>query len=386
MFNIKSISLRQVWPIGAFIIVLFIIWNTNILFQEIKHQERLKMEMWAMAQKEFIENKNPTNLTFKVLQQTGINPMYQVDINGKIVDFKNHNGDFESDSIKLYENLEKIKKENNPILIRYRDSLTGRLLVNQKLYYGDSELLKQLKYYPIALLLIIMLFGLLIFFIFKTNKISEQNKLWASMAKETAHQIGTPLSSLIGWTTLIKEGHLPKLSVEEMENDINRLKVITERFSKIGSNPVLEFEDLVPTINETVEYLKKRTSNLILFKVKLSNKPVIIPINKQLLSWTLENLIKNGIDAMKGKGEINIYLEEKEKFISILISDCGEGIKSQELKKIFNPGFTSKKRGWGMGLSLAKRIIEDYHGGRIYVKKTIKTKGTTFALDLIKAT
>tara|TARA_B100001564_G_scaffold204199_1_gene171801 strand:- start:341 stop:1375 length:1035 start_codon:yes stop_codon:yes gene_type:complete len=344
------------------------------------------MEMWAMAQKEFIENKNPTNLTFKVLQQTGINPMYQVDINGKIVDFKNHNGAFGSDSIKLYENLEKIKKENNPILIQYRDSLTGRLLVNQKLYYGDSKLLKQLKYYPIALLLIIMLFGLLIFFIFKTNKISEQNRLWASMAKETAHQIGTPLSSLIGWTTLIKEGHLPKLSIEEMENDINRLKVITERFSKIGSNPVLEFEDLVLTINETVEYLKKRTSNLILFKLKLSDKPLIIPINKQLLSWTLENLIKNGIDAMKGKGEINIYLEEKEKFISILISDHGEGIKSQELKKIFNPGFTSKKRGWGMGLSLAKRIVEDYHGGKIYVKKTTKTKGTTFALDLIKAT
>ena len=385
MYKINSISIKKIWPIGAFFIIIFILWNTNILFQEIKHQERMKMEMWAMAQKEFVENESPTNLAFKVLQQTGVNPMYQVDNNGKIIDFKNHNGDVKYDSTELYKELEKIKKENNPITIQYRDPSTGKLLVDQKLYYGDSNLLKQLTYYPIALLLIIMLFGLLIFFIFKTNKISEQNKLWASMAKETAHQIGTPLSSIIGWITLIKEGHLPKVSFEEMENDVDRLKIITDRFSKIGSDPILEFDDLIPTITKTTEYLKKRTSSLIHFELRLSNKPIIIPYNKQLISWTLENLIKNGIDAMKGKGKIIIDLEEKENLISILINDSGQGINYMDLKKIFNPGFTSKKRGWGMGLSLAKRIIEDYHGGKIYVKKTSELEGTIFAIDLIRS-
>ena len=170
-----------------------------------------------------------------------------------------------------------------------------------------------------------------------------------------------------------------------METDIDRHKVITNRFSKIGSDPVLEFEDLIPTISETIEYLEKRTSNLIHFKFKPSNQPVIVPINKELLSWTLENLIKNGIDAMKGEGEISIYIEDREKFISVLIEDSGYGISNQDIKKIFKPGYTSKKRGWGLGLSLAKRIVEDYHGGKLYVKKTTKTKGTVFSLDLIKA-
>ncbi len=343
------------------------------------------MEMWAMAQKEFIENKNPTNLTFKVLQQTAVNPMYHIDVKGKIIDFKNHNGVIKDDSLELYKSLEKIKDENDPIIIQYRDSITGKLLVDQKLYYGDSNLLKQLKYYPIALLLIITLFGLLIFFIFKTNKISEQNKLWLSMARETAHQIGTPLSSLIGWITLMKEGHIRKPNIKEMENDIDRLKIITDRFSKIGSDPVLEFEDVIPIISETIEYLEKRTSNLIHFKFKSSNQPVIVPINKELISWTLENLIKNGIDAMKGKGEISIFTEDRDRFISILIKDSGRGINNQDIKKIFKPGYTTKNRGWGLGLSLAKRIIEDYHGGKLYVKKTTKTKGTIFSLDLIRA-
>ena len=384
MFNIKSIPLRQVWPIGAFIIVLFIIWNTNILFQEIKYQERLKMEMWAMAQKEFIENKDPTNLTFKVLQQTGINPMYQVDLNGKILDFKNHNGDFGIDSIKLYESLEKIKKENNPILIQYRDSLTGKLLVNQKLYYGDSNLLKQLKYYPIALMLIIMLFGLLIFFIFKTNKISEQNKLWASMAKETAHQIGTPLSSMLGWIALGKEGGLSKHTnpFNEMEKDVQRLQLISERFSKIGSLPQLLPLDLVDLTQKTLTYLKNRSADQIQFEARLPECSVMIDGNQELLSWTFENLIKNGIDAMKGVGTIRIWMQLESKKVHVHIQDTGQGIAKEHRKKIFNPGYSTKKRGWGLGLSLAKRIVENYHQGRLRIEKTEIGVGTTFCLSL----
>jgi hypothetical protein len=173
----------------AFVIVILIVWNTNILFQKLKKEERLKMELWAMAQKDFIENKNPNSITFEILQQIGTNPMIQVNANNKIIDFKNFELVLGSDSIRLYSSLEKIKKENKPIIIEYRDSLSGKLLVDQKLYYGDSTLLTKLQYYPLALFLIIMLFCLLLYFIFKTNKISEQNSLWAAMAKETAHQI-----------------------------------------------------------------------------------------------------------------------------------------------------------------------------------------------------
>lgn len=378
-----TLSIKRIWPFIAFIIVILIVWNTNVLFQKLKSEERLKMELWAMAQKDFIENKKPNNLTFKVLQQTGINPMFRVNSNDKIIDFKNFEGIVNSDSIKLYDNLKKIKKENEPIIIKYRDSISGKLLVNQKLYYGDSILLKKLQYYPLALLLIIILFGLLLYFIFKTNKISEQNRLWVAMAKETAHQIGTPLSSLIGWTTLMKEGQKTEVSISEMEKDIDRLKIITERFSKIGSDPVLKLQEITSIIKETVLYIQKRSSNLIYIKTQLTKESCIAPINKQLLSWTIENLIKNGIDSMKGKGDIFVSTYQKDNKIIILVKDNGEGIKSENFNKIFSPGFTTKKRGWGLGLSLAKRIINDYHGGRIYVKKSFLGKGTTFAVELI---
>ena len=378
-----TLSIKRIWPFIAFIIVILIVWNTNVLFQKLKSEERLKMELWAMAQKDFIENKKPNNLTFKVLQQTGINPMFRVNSNDKIIDFKNFEGIVNSDSIKLYDNLKKIKKENEPIIIKYRDSISGKLLVNQKLYYGDSILLKKLQYYPLALLLIIILFGLLLYFIFKTNKISEQNRLWVAMAKETAHQIGTPLSSLIGWTTLMKEGQKTEVSISEMEKDIDRLKIITERFSKIGSDPVLKLQEITSIIKETVLYIQKRSSNLIYIKTQLTEESCIAPINKQLLSWTIENLIKNGIDSMKGKGDIFVSTYQKDNKIIILVKDNGEGIKSENFNKIFSPGFTTKKRGWGLGLSLAKRIINDYHGGKIYVKKSFLGKGTTFAVELI---
>jgi two-component system, sporulation sensor kinase D len=369
----------------AFVIVILIVWNTNILFQKLKKEERLKMELWAMAQKDFIENKNPNSITFEILQQIGTNPMIQVNANNKIIDFKNFELVLGSDSIRLYNSLEKIKKENKPIIIEYRDSLSGKLLVDQKLYYGDSTLLTKLQYYPLALFLIIMLFGLLLYFIFKTNKISEQNSLWAAMAKETAHQIGTPLSSLIGWTTLMKEGQKPEVSISEMEKDIDRLKIITERFSNIGSDPVLEFQDVNLIIRQTVIYIQKRSSDLTNIKTHLTEESTIAPVNNQLLSWTIENLIKNGIDAMKGEGQILVSSYLNDNKLIILVKDSGEGIKSENFNKIFSPGFTTKKRGWGLGLSLAKRIIVDYHRGKIYLKNSIPKKGTTISIELLKA-
>jgi two-component system, sporulation sensor kinase D len=380
-----SLTLKRIWPLIAFVIVILIVWNTNLLFQKLKKEERLKMELWAMAQKDFIENKNPNSITFEILQQIGTNPMIQVNANNKIIDFKNFELVLGSDSIRLYNSLEKIKKENKPIIIEYRDSLSGKLLVDQKLYYGDSTLLTKLQYYPLALFLIIMLFGLLLYFIFKTNKISEQNSLWAAMAKETAHQIGTPLSSLIGWTTLMKEGQKPEVSISEMEKDIDRLKIITERFSNIGSDPVLEFQDVNLIIRQTVIYIQKRSSDLTNIKTHLTEESTIAPVNNQLLSWTIENLIKNGIDAMKGEGQILVSSYLNDNKLIILVKDSGEGIKSENFNKIFSPGFTTKKRGWGLGLSLAKRIIVDYHRGKIYLKNSIPKKGTTISIELLKA-
>ncbi len=377
-----SLSLKKIWPLLAFIIIILIAWNTNFLFQKLKKEERFKMELWAMAQKDFIENEKPNNLTFQILQQAGANPIIQTNSDDRIIDFKNIKV---SDSVHLYDVLEKIKKENKPIIIKYSDSLSGKLLVNQKLYYGDSSLLKKLQYYPIILFLIVILFGLLLYFIFKTNKISEQNSLWAAMAKETAHQIGTPLSSLIGWTTLIKEGQKPEVSILEMEKDIDRLKIITERFSNIGSDPILDFHDVNVIIEQTVTYIKKRSSSLINIKTDLTNESSIAPINTQLLSWTIENLIKNSIDSMRGKGDISVTSYLSNNRLILLFKDSGEGIKSENINKIFSPGFTTKKRGWGLGLSLAKRIIVDYHKGKIFVKTTIPKKGTTISIELLRS-
>ena len=369
------------WLLGAFLIVALILWNTNILFQNLKKEERAKMELWGMAQQELIENSTVNNLTFEVLQQTWINPMIQVNSQGKIIGYKNIDWDPKyEDSLEIYKQLEKIQRENQPILIRYQDSLSN---INQKLYYGDSILLKKLQYYPLALLLIIFLFGAVLYFVFKTSKISEQNRLWAAMAKETAHQIGTPLTSIIGWITLLKEKEKSE-PLDEMEKDIERLKVITERFSKVGSLPELELVDIVGETLRTLKYLEKRSSDLINFESELPRKKILLPLNPQLFSWTLENLIKNGIDAMKGKGTIILKLFEESQTISIHISDTGSGIKKENFKKIFSPGFTTKKRGWGLGLSLAKRIITDYHRGKISVKDSELRKGTTIEIILKK--
>jgi len=379
--NIKH-RFKNGWLLGAFAIVALILWNTNVLFQNLKKEERAKMELWAMAQQEFIENSVLNKLTFKILQQTWNNPMVLVNGSGEIIGHKNLDWEPETeDSLKIFKLLKNIKKENNPIFIRYQDSI---LDINQKLYYGDSILLKKLQYYPLALLLIIFLFGAVLYFIFKTSKISDQNRLWAGMAKETAHQIGTPLSSMIGWITLMKEQERDLGPLLEMEKDVERLQTITERFSKVGSLPELESVALIYTARKTIQYLEKRTSDLVAFKIEFPKEEIYIPLNPQLFSWTLENLIKNGIDAMKGKGEITLKIFEKEDEVSLEISDTGSGIKKEFYKKIFTPGFTSKKRGWGLGLSLAKRIITDYHKGKIGVKNSRFGKGTTFEIILKK--
>ena len=381
--NNFNFNAKNTWLIFAFILVILILWNTNALFDSLSLQERSKMELWAMAQKEYIKNPSLSNLTFEVLQRSGTNPIIQVDEFDKIIEIRNIDWDNKKqDSIQLYNLLYEIKKENDPIIIQYKND-QGELVINQKLYYGNSSILKKLQYYPLALLLIIFLFGTVLYFVLKTSRVAEQNRLWTAMAKETAHQLGTPLSSMMGWISLLKEKE--SLPIKEIEKDIKRLNLISERFSKVGSIPNLESQEINSVIEQTTSYLKKRSSEHILFEIKLPQKEVILPFNSQLISWTLENLIKNGIDAMKGKGRLSVQMIEQKSKVEISICDSGIGIKDELLPNIFNPGFSTKERGWGLGLSLAKRIVEDFHNGKIIVNKNKQSQGTCFQILLNKS-
>jgi signal transduction histidine kinase len=254
------------------------------------------------------------------------------------------------------------------------------------LYYGDSTLLNKLKYYPFALLLIIFLFGALVYNFYKSTKMATQNKLWAGMAKETAHQIGTPLSSLIGWLEIMKADNVDETTVSEIEKDINRLQTITERFSKIGSEPVLEIKDIVEETQNSFNYLKSRFSNQVEFNFSAPNEPIMVSLNPALHSWTIENLMKNAIDAMKGRGKLSLAIENDGNQIKINITDSGKGIPKNQFKRVFEPGFTTKRRGWGLGLSLTKRIVVEYHKGKIRVAHSEIGKGTTMQILYKKGT
>ena len=380
-FNPKRKASNITLLISAFVIVSLILWNTNSFFKKFKEEERLKMEIWATAQLELIQSsvdQELGNLTLKVMGNNTSTPMILVNEEGTI---KTHNIPEEKaqDSVYLQKKIVQYRSENQPIQI-VQD---GELL--ETLYYGNSEVLNKLKYYPLALLLIIFLFGTVIFFFFKTNKASEQNKLWAGMAKETAHQIGTPLTSLLGWNELLKSENIKEDITKEIEKDISRLHTITERFSKIGSTPNLEVHDIVSETEKAYEYLKRRSSKLIHFSFNSNISEVPVLLNPPLYNWSIENLVKNGIDAMKGKGNISIEIEQKGQHVNVLVTDTGHGIPKSDFQNIFNPGVTSKKRGWGLGLSLVKRIVEEYHKGKIKVLSSNK-EGTIMQISLKTST
>jgi signal transduction histidine kinase len=375
--NPKRKSSNIVLLIASFVIVSLILWNTNSFFKKFKEEERYKMEIWATAQTEFLSlpaDADPGNLPLRVFQNNTSTPMILVNRDGSM---KTNNipDELASDTLYLQKKMRQFRSENRPIVMEDK----GEHLAT--LYYGNSEVLNKLKYYPIALLLIIFLFGAVIFFFFKTNKASEQNKLWAGMAKETAHQIGTPLTSLLGWNELLRAEKINPDITREIEKDIVRLQTITERFSKIGSLPKLEPLDIVEETKNAFDYLKLRSSKLIHFSFQSKVNTLTVMLNPSLYNWTIENLVKNGIDAMKGKGNISIEIVPMGKFVNILVSDTGHGISKGDFNTIFNPGFTSKKRGWGLGLSLVKRIVEEYHKGKIKVLSSTK-EGTIMQISL----
>jgi signal transduction histidine kinase len=367
---------------ASFFIVVLILWNTYNFFQIFKVEERTKMELWATAQKTLSNANENTEieLPFQIISSNTSSPMIVTDSSGKIINNNNIEEAIIKDSLKLQEKLTFIKTENNPIRMELSENNY------QLLYYGNSPLLNKLKYYPIALLLIIILFGAVVYNFYRATKMATQNKLWAGMAKETAHQIGTPLSSLIGWLELLKLENVEESTLNEIEKDIDRLQTITDRFSKIGSEPVLEQKDIVEETLNSLEYLKTRVSKQIVFTINAPANPVYINFNAALHSWTIENLIKNAIDAMKGKGSLDINFVETENILKIRITDSGKGIPKNQFNKVFEPGFTTKKRGWGLGLSLTKRIVQDYHKGKIKVVQSEIGKGTTMQLSFKKIT
>ena len=376
-FNPKKKTSNLILLAASFIIVSLILWNTNSFFKKFKEEERLKMEIWATAQSELLQSSEEAdlgNLHVKIFQNNTSTPMILVNKDGSIK-VNNMPHVTISDTAYLNKKIKKFQGENKPISIDYK----GEHLAT--LYYGNSEVLIKLKYYPIALLLIIFLFGAVIYFFFKTNKASEQNKLWAGMAKETAHQIGTPLSSLLGWNELLKSENISPDITNEIEKDISRLETITERFSKIGSSPKLYEHDLVEETKNAFEYLKLRSSKLIQFSFETKADHLPVLLNRSLYNWTIENLVKNGIDAMRGKGRISIEIVPLGNHVNVLVADTGHGIPKSDFYTIFNPGVTSKKRGWGLGLSLVKRIVEEYHNGKIKVLSSGK-EGTIMQITL----
>ncbi|WP_298116689.1 HAMP domain-containing sensor histidine kinase [Flavobacterium sp.] len=373
-FSERRNTIRWIIIITSFVIVSLILWNTYSFFQIFKQEERVKMQHWALSQKKI--NTDDLNadleLPLQIIQTANI-PII-VTQNDSIINHLNIEPEISKDKKKLNDVLERLKNQNEPITMKISDGITHNL------YYGDSSLLNKLKYYPVALLLIIFLFGAVVYNFYKSTKMATQNKLWAGMAKETAHQIGTPLSSLIGWLEIMKADNVDETTVSEIEKDINRLQTITERFSKIGSEPVLETKDIVEETRNSFDYLKSRFSKQVEFSFAAPKNPLMASINPALHSWTIENLMKNAIDAMKGRGKLKIMIEKDGQNIKINVIDSGKGIPKNQYRRVFEPGFTTKKRGWGLGLSLTKRIVEEYHNGKIKVANSEIDKGTTMQI------
>ena len=362
--------------------VALILWSLFRLVKQTEIDERQRMEVWALAQKQFVKdidlNDDVDPLIFEVLTSENSIPMIVVDEDDKIISFNNINsqGALLNDSLLLKNTLENLKKQNDPIEIVFENA------VNQRMYYGQSATLEKLKLYPSALLLLLLTIGALVYFYLRTSQIAVQNKLWTGMAKETAHQLGTPLSSLMGWVTILKSKGIEEKITTPMEADLKRLETITNRFSKIGSLPVKTETDIVSSSREVFDYLSGKVSQGIEFKFNASATTINLTVNKELYCWVIENLLNNAIDAVVGKGTIELSIVDDKDKVLIHVIDNGKGIPKQLVNRIFQPGVTTKKRGWGLGLSLCRRIIEDYHQGSIQVRSTAENKGTHFEIAL----
>ena len=340
--------------------------------------------MWAEATNQLVNSgMGPANnvLASRIMQENTTIPIILTNEVGEIIGNRNLPQRPNQEAF-LQRQLSIMMEQHEPIIIEAK--MNGQVILTQYLYYKDSYILSQLRFYPLLQLLVIFLYVGIAYLAFNRSKKSEQNLVWAGMAKETAHQIGTPLSSLMAWVEILKAKEGMTDISEEINKDVKRLETITERFSKVGSKPKLENESIYEILNQTVSYLQNRLSSNILLELDNQCNDSNAPINSTLFEWVVENICKNATDAMDGKGLIKITLFSDSDYLKIDITDNGKGLQKANFKRIFEPGFTTKKRGWGLGLSLAKRIISDYHKGKISVKKSVIGKGSTFEILLKK--
>ena len=375
------------WRTGITLVAVAIVTGTifysNFLAKKIATEERGKVNVWVQALKTRAETKESSalDLTNTITSENTDIPIIETDENdnplggGLNLDTLK----IKSDSNYLKEKVVEFKNLHEPIIVE----VNKEPLIINRYYYGDSLLLKQVRYYPLVQLFIVALFIFIILYSINVRNRSTQNQVWAGMAKETAHQLGTPLSSLQGWVEMLKEKEPDNIISTEMEKDVDRLKLISDRFGKIGSAPKLEEKNIVEQIKNMVAYIKRRSTDKVSFTVDTAGNEVILAkISGPLFDWVIENLLKNALDAMEGKGSINIKIKNEKDEIIIDVTDTGKGISTKNLNKVFKPGFTTKKRGWGLGLSLSKRIIEQYHKGHLIVKHSEPGKGTTFRIVL----
>ena len=380
----------------AILIGISSLFVTNMLVKELKLEERKKIELWAAATNQLVNltGEGDFSLAIKVISENNNIPVILVDDCDTILESRNFEIYTKVDSFFFSIGVlspteitpEFLRKELTSIKENGEAPIEVPIIGDtQWIYYKDSVLLNRLRFYPIYQLGFIGIFMFIAYFIFSSSRRSEQNQVWAGMAKETAHQLGTPLSSLMAWVELLKSKEGMKEMVVEMEKDIIRLETITARFSKIGSKPNLETINIIELLKESTNYLKSRFPEKVNIKMNFEKEEVLVPVSQVLLNWVIENICKNAVDAIKGKGEIEVSVIEEKTHVLINISDNGEGINRSILKNIFKPGVTSKKRGWGLGLSLSKRIVEEYHKGSLFVMQSEKGVGTTFTIKLPKA-
>lgn len=365
------------WKILLFLFAILIgvssLIYTQFLVRSLKAEERKKVEIWAEATKLINSADSTQNLEFllSIIENNKTVPVILTDGHDNIIDTRNIESTKVNNPGSLGNKLDKIKNYNDPIIIDVGGGFTNHI------YYKDSIILSQLTYYPFVQMGMIILFIIVSFLALSSSRKAQQNEVWVGMSKETAHQLGTPTTSLSGWVEILQNNH-PEITItKELALDVKRLEKVTERFSRIGSKPLLTKENILSLIQNSVDYLKSRSSSKVLFVMTFSpDDSIMIPVNAALFEWVIENICKNAIDAMEGNGEITIRVEEEEEYAVIDITDTGKGIPKSAYKKIFNAGFTTKQRGWGLGLSLTKRIIEEYHHGRIFVRYSEIGKGS----------
>ena len=356
------------------------LWYTNSLVKKLSEEERKKIELWAEATRrlaDVTELNTDINFLSNVISNNTTIPVIWADDKYKPISSRNLDSLKSLNQIFLVGQVAVMKEKHDPIEIHIGS-------IKQYILYSDSELLVRLRYYPYFQLAVIALFLLVSYLAFSNSRKAEQNQVWVGMAKETAHQLGTPLSSLVAWLEFLKLKEINTEYTFEIEKDIERLLTITERFSKIGSAPALSKVNVFEVLSHSVDYIRTRSSDKLIFEIDEPSTPIFAPMNVPLFEWVMENILKNAIDAMSGAGKITLHFTNQQQFVYIDITDSGKGIPKSSYKTIFKPGFTTKSRGWGLGLSLSKRIIEEYHDGQIFVKNSELNKGTTFRIVLKK--